>query len=488
MTAAELVIWASGQGSWLAVATPLLGAALSLLAPSRTLAWLIASACAALSVAAAAVGSYHALFLADPSAPAGAAADGVAAFAAPVVSGAALLVTLAFGQAARELEPRAAPFAYALLLAMSAGWLGALYARSLAEFVLAAVGASLAGVALAAISGGRDRGALNGALRLFGASGLGAALLLLGAGLVQRGAGVADLQSLPMSQAPGQDMALVGFALAIIGIGLVAGLAPLHVWLGAVFGRGGDVAPLAIGAVGMTGAAAALVRVAAYALQSPALGGGVAALFAGLGAASIVICSLQAVGATSLRRLVAYCAVTQMGGVLVAAALGSVAGFAAAFLQLAALAATTPAMLCAAAVAPGEQPRSMEAIDGLGKRAPLAGLALTLSALSAMGAPLTLGFLGRWRLMEAGLGAEWWWTAPAAVAASLAGVFYGGRLIERMYFRRAAIAAPGRPDLWRLALAPGLVSSIAIVALAVAPHPLIASAQAAAEAMIGGAP
>jgi NADH:ubiquinone oxidoreductase subunit 2 (subunit N) len=107
-----------------------------------------------------------------------------------------------------------------------------------------------------------------------------------------------------------------------------------------------------------------------------------------------------------------------------------------------------------------------------------------------MGAPLTLTFLGRWRLIEAALGVGWWWAAAAAIAASLAGVFYGGRLIERIYFRHAtaSTAGPTRRAFAGYFLAPVLCVSIAVVALGLEPAFIWRAAAHAAALMLERAP
>jgi multicomponent Na+:H+ antiporter subunit D len=83
----------------------------------------------------------------------------------------------------------------------------------------------------------------------------------------------------------------------------------------------------------------------------------------------------------------------------------------------------------------------LSSIDGMGRRAPIAGAAIAASALSLVGAPLSAGFVSRWRLVESALEAGWWWAAGALIAASLAAVVYVGRLVERLYLRQPAEAA-----------------------------------------------
>ena len=91
------------------------------------------------------------------------------------------------------------------------------------------------------------------------------------------------------------------------------------------------------------------------------------------------------------------------------------------------------------------------------------------------------------RLIEAGVGAGWWWATGAVIAASLAAVFYGGRLIERIYFRRAATAFEGHDDLWRLALAPALLAAILAIAIGLEPSLLLHAAERASALLLGEA-
>jgi formate hydrogenlyase subunit 3/multisubunit Na+/H+ antiporter MnhD subunit len=164
-------------------------------------------------------------------------------------------------------------------------------------------------------------------------------------------------------------------------------------------------------------------------------------------------------------------------------ALGSPAGFAAALVQVFAWSAAALALLSGAGVARGA---GLDALDGLIRRAPLASAAITAGALSLMGAPLTIGFLGRWRLIEAGVGAGWWWAMGAAITASLAAVFYGGRLIERIYFRRANVALEADRDIWRFMRVPALLAALGAIALGVAPDLLLQTASRAAALALGG--
>lgn len=470
----------------LAIVAPLAGAGVCVMLGGARFGWVAAL----LAVAACAVFSWDAALRALTSGEArfaveGAAlfADGVGLYAAALLSSVALLALIGAAPARSDYEMRAAPFALALMLVALAGLIGALHARDLVGVFIALEAAWLALVGLIAMS--PERGGLNGALRMLGAGGVSAALFVLGAALLQRASGSFDLPAIADELIERSDAAALGAGLVLISVALKAGLAPLHEWVGAAFARAGVAAGVVLGAVSVVGAVAVLVRLAAYFGASPALGEGVSIALAALGGVSVVIGSLQAIGARSLPRLAAYAGIAQGGGVLLCVALGSPAGFAAALVQLTAFAATAVALLGGAATG---AVRALESLDGLGRRAPIAGAAIMAGAISLMGAPLTLGFLGRWRLVEAGVGAGWWWAAGAVIFTSLAGVFYGGRLIERLYFRRAAEVSLSRRDPWRAAYAPMLLAAIFVIALGVAPKALLDVADAAAAQMTGLAP
>src|SRR5690606_3421191 len=328
----------------------------------------------------------------------------------------------------QDLERRAAVFAIVLLMCAAAGWCGALFAADLVGVFIAVETAWLATVALTALSGETSRGALNGAMRMLSVGGGASMLMLLGVALTAHALGDTALANLPLAQTEAPGAAAAGAALIVFALALKAGVAPLHAWTGPAYGRAGGLAALALGVLGVAGALAVLVRLAAYAAPSLSLGAGVSLSLAALGGVSVVVASVQAIGASNIGRLAAYAFAAQAGCILLSAGLGSRAGFAAAFVQLFALAAAALALLGGAA---SGRVREIARLEGFGRRAPLASAAITASALSLIGAPLTIGFLGRWRLVEAGVGAGWWWAAGAVVIASLAGVFYGGRLIER---------------------------------------------------------
>jgi multicomponent Na+:H+ antiporter subunit D len=460
------------------------GAALVVVTPHARLSWLVGVLAAAAACAVAFSAAVSALLgRTEIAAPASEVFtfDGVAAFSAPLIVTLAAAALLAAGPALRSMIGRAAPFALALTLCTAGGWAGAVFARDLVGLVIGAQSGWLAGAVLVAMAGERDRGAVHGAFRMIAVGGAGAAIMVLGVACVSAAAGSLDVTAVSRAPVAAANLGTVGFVLLLAPLAMMAGLVPLHDWSTAAYGRGGPFAPLVVGTIGVIGALAVITRLAGYVAAAPAIAGGVAAALVVLGVASTVIGAVQAAGAMDVRRLVAYAGATQVGCILLAAALGSPAGLAAALMQTFAWAAAALALLAGAAAISGGR---AESLDGLIRRAPLASLAITAGALSMMGAPLTIGFVGRWRLIEASVGAGWWWATGAAIIASLAAVFYGGRLIERIYFRRATTAAEADRDPWRFARAPAALVAILAIALGCAPALLIDAADRAAALVL----
>lgn len=450
------------------VAALLAGAALALVLPHARLSW-AAALVVLIAIAALAM-------------DAGLRALGASAFLAPLIAVLAALCVLGAGGVLREFGAAVTPFAMALSLCVAGGWIFSVLAEDWISFAVTVEAAWLAGVGVLALSS-RQRGGLNGALRMLASGGISAALMLTGIAFVMRATSSVEIAA---AVSPGNaPQCTAGFALILLSLAMKAGLAPLHAWTGAALGRASAFAALLLGGVTLTGALAATVRVSAAAAAAPEVAASVEAMLAALGAASIVIGSVQAMGASSMTRLAGYAFASQAGCVLLSVSLGSPAGFASALIQVFALAAAMLALFGAAAVT-GRT--SLSALDGLGRRHPIAGICVTAGALSLMGAPLTVGFLGRWRLIEAAVGAGWWWVAGIALLASLAAVFYGGRLIERVYFRRADSVAQAQKDPWRHLLAPMLAATTLALAWGVEPSILLDASSRAAAHMFEPAP
>jgi NADH:ubiquinone oxidoreductase subunit 2 (subunit N) len=396
------------------------------------------------------------------------------------------LALLACGSVLDSLHPKAGPLTVALALVACMGWTGALLADDLIAFFAAVEAAWLSVVALVALEG-RRRGGLNASLRLLMVGGASSGLCLLGAALLGAAAGSLRFDMLNSGLRDGDMSALAGATLVVVSLAMKMGVAPFSYWVVAAYGRASPFALVIVAAPSALGALAALMHFSSLTFRAPELGGGMSATLAAIGMLAVVIGSLQAVGAKDVRRLFAYAWASQAGMAILCVALGSQAGLSAALIQITAIAAAALAFAVGLAVGVGDR-SDIADLDGLVARAPLASAAMAAAVISLMGTPLTIGFLGRWRLVEVGVGVGWWWVTIAVIITSLAGVFYGGRLIGRMYLRRSETVTAPVTSIWRWVAAPALLAAIATVVVGASPGLLLRAADFAAAQVFTSPP
>jgi len=131
----------------------------------------------------------------------------------------------------------------------------------------------------------------------------------------------------------------------------------------------------------------------------------------------------------------------------------------------------------------GKEAVSYEDLAGVGRRHPLAALPFVLGVLSLMGFPPTAGFLGKWYIFSAAIGAgsSLIWLVILGVLTSAVGAYYYLRVIVYMFMKApepgAPIAVPMRSGYVALAL---VLSGYFVLQMGVAPGRYIDLALAAA--------
>ncbi|MGY2049099.1 NADH-quinone oxidoreductase subunit N [Methylobacterium sp. JK268] len=268
----------------------------------------------------------------------------------------------------------------------------------------------------------------------------------------------------------GADRAWVAlaFGLVVVGYGFEVTLVPFHVWAPDVFQ--GATAP-ASGFVSVVPKVAAFAGLMRFLLE--AMPGGLAgwpAVLALASAATMTFGNLVALRQRSLKRLLAYSSIAQAGYVLMAVAvadrahgaLPAVAFYLAAYLLM-----NLAAFTVAAQVERMLGTDAVEAVRGLGRRAPWPAAALALALLSLAGVPPLAGFAGKVFLLIAAIDGGVAWLAAFAAANMAVALFYYAAVIAEMYFRepeRPEAVAPGAAYAWALGLC-----SAGTLALGVAP-------------------
>jgi len=265
------------------------------------------------------------------------------------------------------------------------------------------------------------------------------AFLLFGMALIYAHTGTMAFAELASRLFPtGAEPALItlaGLALLLVGICYKLALVPFHMWTADVY-EGASAPVTAFVATASKGALVALlVRFAAMTgTQTTTELYGFLALIAG---ASIIVGNLLALLQDNVKRMLAYSSIAHLGYVLIAFLAGGARGAeAAAFYMAAYFVTVLGAFGVITVLSPVD--RDLDRLDdylGLGRARPFFAGLLTAMFLSLAGIPLTAGFVGKFLVLRAGVGAALWALALILVVGSVISVFYYLRVVVAMYMR-----------------------------------------------------
>lgn len=160
------------------------------------------------------------------------------------------------------------------------------------------------------------------------------------------------------------------------------------------------------------------------------------------GLCGMIFGSIGAIQENDIFRMLANSSAAQIGYVYLGIGISPEAGVIGALYHILAHAVTKPVLFLSASRlsdAAGGSKRFKD-LQGSGYCLPMAGFAFSLGALSMIGIPLTMGFMSKFLLAEAGLSAGWH-TVPTLLVLALSTIlntFYFARTIIRLY-------TPGTP-------------------------------------------
>ncbi|MEN6641935.1 MAG: NADH-quinone oxidoreductase subunit N [Armatimonadia bacterium] len=370
---------------------------------------------------------------------------------------------------------------YLLLLLATLGGMTLVASTHFASFFLGLEMLSISLYALIAFRAAPAPG-VEAAIKYLVLAGLTSSFLLFGMALIYSQLGTMALADLaaPLSQ-PLTPVLLGGLLLIFVGIGFKLAVVPFHLWTPDVYE--GAPAPVSafIATVSKGAILALLLRYTAVLdLSADHSLGQVVAWGAIL---SMTVGNLLALKQPDLKRLLAYSSIAQMGYLLIAVLLtGRVGASVASFYLVTYFAATLAAFGVITALSnEREEPALLVEYQGLAWRRPwLAGL-LTMALLSLAGLPLTAGFLGKFVLVTAGVGAHLWALVGVLIVNSTVSLYYYLRAASILYARTdegaEASTVPGHstPALAAAATAVALVAlALIILWLGVYPSPLLA--------------
>lgn len=271
-----------------------------------------------------------------------------------------------------------------------------------------------------------------------------------------------------------------GIVFLVAGLAFKLGVVPFHMWVPDVYQGSPSISTLLISGAPKLAAFAMMMRllvdglfVMAFDWQN---------MLMVLAIASLAIGNLTAIAQTSLKRMLAYSTIAQMGFMLLGFLSGvtgqdtgnAAQAYSSAMFYSITYVLTTLGTFGVIMVMSrrGFEVENISDLKGLNKRAPWLALIMLLLMFSLAGLPPMVGFAAKLAVLKALLATGQVWLAVYAVMFSLVGAFYYIRIVKAMYFEapadESAIEMAGDA---RAALS---LNGLAVIGLGLLPAPLMA--------------
>ncbi|MEJ2182362.1 MAG: NADH-quinone oxidoreductase subunit N [Nitrospirota bacterium] len=328
---------------------------------------------------------------------------------------------------------------YILLLLASLGSMVLVAAAHLASFFL---GLEILSVSLYALIGYRraHEPGIEAGVKYLVLAGVSSAFLLFGMALLYLEAGTMEFAALASRLShPGSALALTGMGMVVVGVGFKLGVAPFHMWTPDIFE--GAPAPVAgyVATISKGAMFALLVRY--FSGLSFAETGPLFAVLAVIAVLSMFVGNLLALRQQNVRRILGYSSIAHMGYILVAFLASGQMRTTAVTFYITAYVVTMLGAFGVVTVLSEAQRRTghLDEYRGLFRRSPWLGGVFTFVLFSLAGIPLTAGFIGKFYVIAAGVGAAHWALVVTLLVNSGIGLYYYLRIVAALY----APAAPG---------------------------------------------
>ncbi|MBI2785689.1 MAG: NADH-quinone oxidoreductase subunit NuoN [Legionella longbeachae] len=354
-----------------------------------------------------------------------------------------LTVLLSFIYARNYIDERQMPSGdyYVLGLFSTLGMMFLVSAHSLLTIFLGLELLSLPLYAMTAIRR-TDSDASEAAMKYFVMGSIASAMLLYGISLIYGATGRLDLLEVANAIAVNwqHQSTLLTFALVFILSGVAFKLAavPFHMWAPDVYqGAPSSVtlflsAAPKIAAVGMT-FRLLTIGLVDLSIQWQQILLVITLLSTGLG-------NLFAVVQTSIKRLLAYSAISHIGYALFGILAATASGYSAALYYILVYSITSAAAfgLIVLMSSQGMEIDSVEDLKGLNKRNPWLAFMMLLIMFSMAGVPPTVGFFTKLLVLKALVDVHMTWVAVVGLFFTVIGAYYYLRIVKLMYFDKPA--------------------------------------------------
>jgi NADH-quinone oxidoreductase subunit N len=392
-----------------------------------------------------------------------------------------LLLALDFNE-----KERIGRFEYPVLLLLAS--LGMLVMISANDLLVLYMGIELLSLPLYVIAAfDRDNGrSAEAGLKYFVLGALASGLMLYGSSLVYGFAGATGFDQIAAAfnhQHGVSAGVVVGVVFVIAGLAFKVSAVPFHMWTPDVY----EGAPTPVTAFFSAAPKVAALALLARVLYDPF--GDLAPQWQQviilMSLLSMVLGAFAAIGQQNIKRLMAYSSIGHVGYALMGLAVADTAGLRGLLIYMAIYVAMNLGAF-AVLIAMRRQGKAVETVAdlaGLGRTDPMRAAWMSIFMFSMAGIPPLAGFFGKLYVFLAAVQGGLWLLAVVGVLASVVSAYYYLRIVKIMYFDEAAGRLDDAPASLGVVMA---AAGIFTLAFALWPAPLVAAAQSAAMALLGG--
>lgn len=305
----------------------------------------------------------------------------------------------------------------------------------------------------------RREGSLESGLKYLIIGSIGSGCLVYGLAMIYGATGQTGFAQIAHVLAGGlgtnvlsDPLLLTGLALVIAGFAFKSSIAPFHQWTPDVY----EGAPTPITSFMMTATKAAAFAVFLRFFMIPVISDQAkwAPALAALAAISIIAGNVGALGQTSLKRMLGYSGVAHAGYMLCGLVVGTRLGVSSTVLYLVFyLFMNIAGFAVVQAVEADTGSDRVSGLAGLKDRSPALAWSMTISMLALAGIPGTVGFVGKFRLIDALVDGHFAWLAIVLVVGAMISLGYYLRVVAAVWMSRGQpttsgnIESPGLPAL-----------------------------------------
>jgi NADH-quinone oxidoreductase subunit N len=320
----------------------------------------------------------------------------------------------------------------------------------------------------------RESGAAaESAMKYFVLGAIASGMLLYGMSLIYGLNGTLNLDDLAAKATGAPSLGVIlGLVFIVVAIAFKFGAVPFHMWVPDVYTGAPTGVTLFLSTVPKIASFAFAFRLLAHGMGS--VGAAWQDMLAPLAVLSMVFGNIIAIAQSSLKRMLAYSAIGNVGFILLGFVAGTAEGYEAALYYTVAYVIMTLGSFGVLTLASraGFEAEDLDHFKGLHKRDPLLALVMMFLMFSTAGVPPFIGFWAKFNIFQALWLTGHYWLILIAAAMSVIGVFYYLRVVKLMYFDAPGDLPQGSSST--LAVRAVLVlNGAAVLVLGIAPNALI---------------